>query len=129
MAGALLAYMATVHTHRDLIAWQEAIRLVEIIYRDTSAFPNEETFGLKTQIRRAAVSVPSNIAEGSARNTTGELVQFLGIARGSLAELETQIELAVRLGFLNKATDAENQVVRVGRLVGALLKSLQRRQA
>jgi len=129
MAGAFLAYMATVHTHRDLIAWQEAIRLVEIIYRDTSAFPNEETFGLKTQIRRAAVSVPSNIAEGSARNTTGELVQFLGIARGSLAELETQIELAVRLGFLNKATDAENQVVRVGRLVGALLKSLQRRQA
>ena len=74
--------MAAVHTHRDLIVWQEAMRLVEIVYRNTAGFPNEETFGLKTQIRRAAVSVPSNIAEGSARVTTGELVQFLGIARG-----------------------------------------------
>ena len=121
--------MATINSHRDLIAWQEAIRLVEIVYRDTAGFPNEETFGLKTQLRRAAVSVPSNIAEGSARNSTGELVQFLGIARGSLAELETQLELAVRLGFLAKAMDATNQVIRVGKLVSALLKSLQRRTA
>ena len=121
--------METVNTHRDLIAWQEAIRLVEIIYRDTSSFPNEETFGLKTQIRRSAVSVPSNIAEGSARNTTGELVQFLGVARGSLAELETQLELAFRLGFLDKTTDAAMQVDRVGRLLSALLKSLKRRTA
>jgi four helix bundle protein len=121
--------MATISTHRDLIAWQEAIRLVEIIYRDTSRFPNEETFGLKTQLRRAAVSVPSNIAEGSARNTTGELVQFLGIARGSLAEIETQLELAVRLGFLSKPFDATSQVNRVGRLLSALLKSLQSRTA
>jgi four helix bundle protein len=121
--------MATVNTHRDLIAWQEAIRLVEIVYRDTSGFPNEETFGLKNQLRRSAVSVPSNIAEGSARITTGELMQFLGIARGSLAELETQLELAVRLGFMSRANDAVGQVDRVGRLVSALLKSLQRRAA
>ena len=129
VGGALLVCMATVNSHRDLIAWREAIRLVEIVYRDTSGFPNEETFGLKTQLRRSAVSVPSNIAEGSARNTTGELVQFLGIARGSLAELETQLELAVRLGFVSKTTDAANQVNRVGRLLSALLKSLQRRVA
>jgi len=119
--------MASVNSHRDLIAWQEAMRLVEIVYRDTTGFPNEATFGLKTQIRRSAVSVPSNIAEGSARNTTGELLQFLGIARGSLAELETQLELAVRLGFVCTSTDAAGQVNRVGRLVSALLKSLQRR--
>jgi len=113
--------MASVNSHRDLIAWQEAMRLVEIVYRDTTGFPSEETFGLKSQIRRSAVSVPSNIAEGSARNTTGELLQFLGIARGSLAELETQLELAVRLGFVCTSTDAAGQVNRVGRLVSALL--------
>jgi four helix bundle protein len=121
--------MAAIKSHRDLIAWQEAMRLVEFVYRETSGFPHEETFGLKTQLRRSAVSVPSNLAEGSARNTTGELVQFLGIARGSLAELETQLELAVRLGFLREPTDAGSQVVRVGQLLSALLKSLQRRLA
>jgi four helix bundle protein len=121
--------MATVHTHRDLIAWQEAIRLVEIVYRDTAGFSSEETFGLKNQLRRSAVSVPSNIAEGSARNTTGELVQFLGVARGSLAELETQLEVATRLGLLNEAVSSIKQVDRVGRLLSALLKSLISREA
>ena len=121
--------MTTINSHHDLIAWQEAIRLVEIVYRDTSRFPREETFGLKTQMRRAAVSVPSNIAEGSARKTTGELIQFLGIARGSLAELETQFVLAERLGFLVETKDAITQVNRVGKLVSALMRSLQRRAA
>jgi four helix bundle protein len=121
--------MASVHTHRDLIAWQEAIRLVEIVYRDTAGFPSEETFGLKNQLRRSAVSVPSNIAEGSARNTMGELVQFLGIARGSLAELETQLVVATRLGLLNEAVSSIKQVDRVGRLLSALLKSLISRES
>ena len=120
--------MAAVHTHRDLIAYQEAIRLVELVYRDTAGFPSEETFGLKNQLRRSAVSVPSNIAEGAARRSTGELLQFLGIARGSLAELETQLEVASRLGMLSEANDSIRQVDRVGRLLGALLKSLTRRQ-
>jgi four helix bundle protein len=121
--------MATVHTHRDLIAWQEAIRLVEIVYRDTSGFPSEETFGLKNQLRRSAVSVPSNIAEGSARNTTGELVQFLGMARGSLAQLETQLVVATRLGLLEESANSIKQVDRVGRLLSALRKSLISREA
>ena len=121
--------MASAHTHRDLVVWQQAIRLVEIVYRETRGFPNEETFGLKTQIRRSAVSVPSNIAEGSARITTGELMQFLGIARGSLAELETQLELAVRLGFLERSNNSASQVGSVGRLLNALIRSLQRRAA
>src|SRR5688572_32323174 len=87
-------------THRDLAAWQEAMKLVEIVYRDTTSFPKEETYCLTMQIKKSAISIPSNIAEGAARNTSGELLQFLGIACGSLAELETQLELSVRLGYL-----------------------------
>jgi four helix bundle protein len=128
-SGALLASMAPASSHKKLLVWQEAIRLVEIVYRDTRSFPNDETFGLRTQIRRSAVSVPSNIAEGAARMTTGELLQFLGIARGSLAELETQIELAGRLGFLEQAQEAFHQVERVGKLLSALIRSLQRKAA
>jgi len=86
--------------YHDLLAWREAMSLVELVYRDTENLPRDEVFGLRAQIRRAAVSVPSNLAEGSGRNSTGELRQFVGIACGSLAELETQLELAVRLGFL-----------------------------
>ena len=81
--------------YRDLIAWREAMPLVEVVYRETQNLPRDETFGLRAQIRRAAVSVPSNLAEGSGRNSSGELRQFVGIASGSLAELETQLELAV----------------------------------
>ena len=100
--------------------------LVEIIYRDTESFPREETFGLKNQIRRAAVSVPSNLAEGSGRNSPGELRQFVGIASGSLSELETQLELAVRLGFLSRDAMAIRQASRVGKLVIAIRRSLSR---
>jgi four helix bundle protein len=121
--------MGAISSHKDLIAWQEAIRLVEIVYRETSNFPKEETFGLKMQIRRSAVSVPSNIAEGSARRTTGEYAQFLGIARGSLAELETQLEVATRLGMVSSAAHSNSQVIRVGRLLSALIRSLERRAA
>jgi four helix bundle protein len=97
--------------------------LVEVVYRDTVGFPNQETFGLTAQIRRAAVSVPSNIAEGSGRNSSGELVQFLGVACGSLAELETQLEVAVRLGYLKANADSVVQCSRVGMLVRTLRKS------
>jgi four helix bundle protein len=89
--------------HKDLVAWREAMSLVEAVYRDTENFPRDETFGLRAQVRRAAVSVPSNIAEGSGRNSPGELRQFVGIASGSLAELETQLELSVRLGSWSPA--------------------------
>ena len=112
--------------HRDLIAWREAMSLVEIVYCDTENFPKDETFGLRAQIRRSAVSVPSNLAEGSGRNSSGELRQFIGFASGSLAELETQLELAVRLGFLNASTKAIRQTNRVGKLVTALRRSLTR---
>ena len=110
--------------HKDLLAWREAMSLVEAVYRDTENFPRDETFGLRAQVRRAAVSVPSNIAEGSGRNSPGELRQFVGIASGSLAELETQLELSVRLGFMVSGATAIRQTDRVGRLVNALRKSL-----
>jgi four helix bundle protein len=103
--------------------------LVEEAYRVTACFPRQELYGLAGQIRRAAVSVPSNIAEGAARNTTRELTYFLGIACGSLAELETQLELAVRLGYLAAETPAIARSNRVGMLVRLMRKSLMAKSA
>lgn len=87
--------------YRELIVWQRAMVLTEEIYRLTKNLPREETYSLRDQMRRAAVSVPSNIAEGQGRNSTKEFVQFLSIARGSLAELETQITLCERLCYIH----------------------------
>lgn len=101
------------------------MNLAEMVYQQTSAFPKEEAFGLTIQIRRAGVSVPSNIAEGAARNSSRELFQYLGVAMGSLAELETQLELAIRLKFLPKNTETLIRARRVGRLVNALRKSFE----
>lgn len=103
------------------------MKLTEAIYEHTIAYPVTERYGLVTQMRRAAVSVPSNIAEGHARNTTGEYHQHAGIASGSLAELETQIILSSKLGFMTE--EVANRVLlqckEVGRLIGGLLKSLR----
>ena len=99
--------------------------LVEIVYRATETFPKAEFFGLVNQIRRCAVSIPSNIAEGAARNSTREFVQFLGISCVSLSELETQLELAKRLGYLDANSDSTRQLNRAGRIVRALRKSLR----
>ena len=107
-------------THRDLIAWQEAMNLVEVVHRKTKEFPTREVYGLTALIRRAAISVPSNIAEGAARNSSREFFQHLGIATGSLAELETQLEISIRRGYLSDGADAVIHVHRVGRLVNAL---------
>lgn len=85
--------------YRDLIVWQKGIALAKLIYALTKDFPNEEKFGLVSQMRRASVSVPSNIAEGQARHTTGEFIQFISHAEGSVAELDTQLHLAAELGF------------------------------
>ena len=114
-------------THEDLLAWQEAMALVELVYRETATFPRHEMYGLTVQIRRAAISVPSNIAEGAARKTSGEFLQFLGITCGSIAELETQLELARRLGFLDTDSAAVHQAGRVGSLVRRLRASLKSR--
>ena len=88
-----------IKSFRDLIAWQRAVELCKLVYRASAGFPDVERFGLVAQIRRAAVSVPSNIAEGYGRRRTQEDIRFLDIARGSLCEVETQLILAQELGF------------------------------
>ena len=106
--------------------WQKGIVLVKAVYRITQAFPNEEKFGLVSQMRRASVSVPSNIAEGQARHTTGEFIQFISHAEGSIAELDTQFVLAVEFGYCKpedaKATFALISELR--RMLNALRRSL-----
>lgn len=88
--------------HKDLDVWKKGMELVERIYSISTSFPDSERFGLTSQIRRAAVSIPSNIAEGSARKSDKELLQFLSIALGSIAEVETQYLIAIRLEFIEK---------------------------
>ena len=88
--------------YKDFLVWQKSMALVKDIYRVTRSFPQDERFGLVSQLRRAAVSVPSNIAEGQSRHTSGEFVQFVSHAEASLAELETQILIAVDLDFCSK---------------------------
>ena len=114
-------------SHQDLVAWQEAMPLVEMIYRSTALFPKDEVFGLSAQLRRSAVSIPSNIAEGAGRNSSRELFQFLGIANGSLAEVQTQLEIARRLGYLESETDCPKQASRVGKLLIGLRRAIQDR--
>ena len=90
--------------YKDLIVWQKAMLLVRNIYLLTNKFPSDERFGLISQMRRAAVSVPSNIAEGQARHSTGEFIQFISHAEGSVAELDTQLAIAVDLGYCDDET-------------------------
>jgi len=90
-------------THKDLIVWQKAMDFVEEVYKLTNTMPKTEVYGLTSQIRRSAVSIPSNIAEGAARNHSKEFMQFLYVALGSVAELETQLLLAERLQFIPMA--------------------------
>jgi len=115
-----------VKSYEDLLVGQEAIELAKIVYRATTGFPVEERYGLTSQMRRAAVSIPSNVAEGQARTTRGEFIQFLGHARGSLAELDTQTILAGQLGMLSehKAGELRQQVAKVGKLLSGLRRSL-----
>src|ERR1700722_7998063 len=111
-------------TYRDLEVWQAAMKMVFGIYRDTAKFPREEMFGLTSQLRRAAVSVASNIAEGKGRFSDRELSQFLAVARGSVFEIETQIAIAEGLGFLAEPQGREllKRCGEVGRLLNGLIR-------
>ena len=115
-----------IKTFKDLLAWQEAMNLVEMVYLQTRTFPKEEMYGLTSQIRRAAISIPANIAEGNGRKNRKEYLHFLSIANGSLTELETHILIAERLSFLQKITSeqVQTQMKHVGRLLSGLRKSL-----
>jgi four helix bundle protein len=119
------------NSYQDLIAWQQAMDVAEHVYRISAKFPQDERFGLISQVRRAAVSVPSNIAEGQGRGSKGEFVLFLGHAKGSLHEVETQLQLAVRCGFIKKQDVAPvlQECDMVGRLITGLIQSLKRDSA
>lgn len=103
--------------HKDLDVWKKGMNLVETIYQLTNNFPDSEKFGLTNQIRRAVVSIPSNIAEGSGRKSDKELIQFLHIALGSLAEVETQYLIAVRLKYVVKNEVLENELISLNKLL------------
>ena len=121
---------STIRSYRDLQVWQKAMDLVESCYRATNSFPTSERYGLVSQIRRASVSVVSNIAEGHARSR-GDFVRFLYFAAGSLTELETQIELCVRLRLLSdeQARPLLHACDEVGRMVGGLRRRIQARRS
>jgi four helix bundle protein len=113
-------------SYRDLVAWKRAVELVTHVYGLTKSFPDDERYGLAAQLRRAAVSVASNIAEGQGRFSRGEFKQFLGHARGSLLEIETQMTIATNLGYLDSR---QSEVVfelssEVGRILNGLISSL-----
>jgi four helix bundle protein len=112
--------------YRELVAWQKAMELAGAIYRLTAGFPADERFGLVLQMRRCAVSVPSNIAEGQGRGTAAEFCRFLRIANGSRQELETQLLLAQSLGHLNaeQSQPVLESSEEVGRLIAGLIRSL-----
>ncbi len=116
-----------ISSHRDLTVWQKAMGLVEAVYRLIKLLPSEEVYGLSAQMRRAAVSIPSNIAEGYGRKAAKEYARFLSIARGSNLELETQLLLCVRLGYIPEThiQDALNQSEEIGRMLNALISKLQ----
>lgn len=115
-----------IRSYKDLIVWQKSMDLAEAIYLITESLPSTENYGLRTQIRRAAVSIPSNIAEGYGRQTTGSYKQFLLIARGSLLELETQIEICVRLKYLDKSNTSNLEIVftEISKMLTSLISKL-----
>jgi len=116
-------------THKDLIVWQESVRLITDIYHTTRNFPKEEMYGLTQQIRRATVSIGSNISEGAARNSTQQFIHFLSISLGSQAELELQLLVAKNLSFIDedeyKTLNERNNSI--GKMLIALIRSLERR--
>ena len=116
-----------VRSFRDLVVWQRSIETALAVYRLTQKFPREETYGLTSQMRRAAVSISSNIAEGHGRLTTGKYRQFLGVARGSNFELQTQLEIAraLELGDSNQLVETENLSREVGKMIFGVLEGIK----
>ena len=126
MSDPTLLPRTPIRSHRDLIVWQKAMNLVTAVYLATENFPKAELYGLTSQIRRAATSIPANIAEGQGRRVKGEFLQFLGNARGSLLELDTHLEIACRLGILSEQVHAtlSEQLNEVRRLLNGLMRAI-----
>ena len=120
----------TTRSYKDLIVWQKGIALAKLVYQLTKNFPSEEKFGLVAQMRRAAVSIPSNIAEGQARHTTGEFIHFISHSKGSVAELDTQLILSIELKLCSSAAaDAAFVLIsEIRRMLNALRRKLAARE-
>ena len=112
-------------THKDLIVWKKSIEFVTEVYKITGSFPSEEKFGLVSQLRRASVSIPSNIAEGAARNHDKEFIQFLSVSLGSASEVETQLIICLNLKFFSDEiyNKLNNEIVEIRKMLSGLLKS------
>ena len=119
--------MATINSYRDLLIWQKSMTLVTEIYKITSSFPKEEIYGITSQIRRSSVSVPSNIAEGYGRNSTGDYKRFLHISLGSLYELQTQIEICFRLQYLKNESflSLQAQTNELERMMNSMISKIK----
>jgi four helix bundle protein len=119
----------TINRFTDLLVWQKAVDFVVRLYEVTRSFPKEEVYGMTGQLRRAAISIPSNIAEGHGRGSTGDYLRFLGMAQGSTSEVETQIVIASRLQYLTKENGDEllSDLSEIGRMLNGLVSSLKRR--
>ncbi|MFA6760134.1 MAG: four helix bundle protein [Sulfuricurvum sp.] len=115
-------------SHKDLDVWKNSISFVEDIYRLTSLFPKEEVYGLTSQLRRAAVSISSNISEGAARQSDKEFIHFLYISLGSASEVDTQIEISQRLGFVDNADEINQKLTDIKKMILGLIKYLKRKQ-
>ena len=114
--------------YKDLLVWQKAIDLTEFTYKVTSKFPKEEIYGISSQMRRCSISIPSNIAEGQARGSLPQFIHFLNIAKGSMAELDTQIIIAKRLGYIDEVDQNMFETVKsdTAKLLHGLINSLQK---
>jgi four helix bundle protein len=116
--------MDAIKSHKDLVVWQKAVSLAGKVYAATRLLPSDERYGLNQQLRRAAVSIASNIAEGSARRSRAEFLQFLHIARGSVSEIETQTMIAIGQGYFEATTELPDDIAEIGRLLNGLIRSL-----
>lgn len=117
-----------IKSHKDLELYQLSMDFVILIYKITNHFPKEEQYGLTSQIRRAAISIPSNISEGAARKYTKEFIQFLYYSLGSAAEIETQIEISKRLNFVDDTEDIEKSIKSIINMLTGLIRSLKNKR-
>ena len=116
------------HKYKDLKVWQKGVELTKLIYEITATFPAEEKFGLTNQIRRASVSIPSNIAEGAGRNSSKEFIQFIAIATGSCYEVETQLIIAIELKYIKAAEEIFNLIEEIQKMLFTFSNKLKEQQ-
>ncbi|MFJ1381837.1 MULTISPECIES: four helix bundle protein [Capnocytophaga] len=117
--------MNQISSYKELVVWQKSMDLVKGVYEVTRLFPEEEKFGLTSQIRRSAISIPSNIAEGFGRGSSKSFLQFLYVSRGSLYELETQLYIAKELNFISDNQEIENLVSEIGKMLNSMIQKLK----